>query len=262
MAAAIDVGGARTRTSCAAGVFIAVTLALTGCSAPLSGHATKAAGPAPARPIEQLAPTADEMSEALGSVMKPALVRSSDAITLLPDGIGDTTPAACVGAKMGGMRQTYAQAPVTAAQTGSWDTSTDGNMFPRPEFHVRVAIVELKTSAAASSLHRQFVSQWQQCQATPIVEHNVATVGSTFTDQITAVAEHDGLLTAIDMQSTDNRYDVHTDPQPIERAVAIAGRFLIDVDVDNTDGIPRNVIPPDHAVAVAKLIVSKITSNT
>jgi hypothetical protein len=227
----------------------------------VAGHASKPAGHASVLPMEQLAPTAEEMSETLGSTMKVSLVQTSHDIKLLPDGIGDTTPAECVGAKAAGMRQTYAQAPFTAALIGWWETS-DGNMFPRPDFHVDAAVVELTTAAAAETLHRKFASQWRQCQATPIVEHNVASVGNTFIDQITNVTESEGLLAAIDMQSTDNQYGVHSDPEPIERAVAVVDRFLIDVHIVDTAGLHMGVIPPEHATAVAKLIGSKIVASS
>lgn len=250
----------------AAGILV-ITLALSGCSTTTSGEASRASQPpaaeAPSRPIEQLSPTVDELSQALNSTMKITLpVLSSNSIKVLPEGVGDASPVECVGAKRYGMRQTYAQARVLAAATGSWETNTHTDLHIRPDYSVDVAIVEVDTATAAQTLLRKFVSQWQKCQTTPVVSHNVGTDGNTFTDRITQVTDTNGTLSAIDMQSEVNKYGIETGPTPIQRTVATASRYLIDVQVENTGWLPGNPISTTNAEAVAKLITAKIDSVT
>lgn len=246
---------------CAAGL-LTIALALTGCSAHVTGTVSKPAEHEPALPIEQLVPTAEQMSRALGSTMNRSLIKSSHDTKPLPPGITDTVPAGCAVVTTAGLRRAYTHSPITATQIQWWDTRDDANLRSEPHVHVHVAVVELSTAEAAAALYQQFTDQWRQCQGAPIIEHLGDTAQTVDTDNVLNVSENAGRLTAIDVGTSDNRYDAQAGPIQTERAMTITGRFLIDVSMVSIDGFEHAVPAPEHATAVAKLIVAQIVSNT
>ncbi|OHU44763.1 hypothetical protein BKG78_05315 [Mycobacteroides chelonae] len=188
--------------------------------------------------------------------MRNEYLRPPGSLNTLPSGIGDASPAECVGVRAAAMRQSYEDAPVHAASESTWKTSTDYTPFPSPDFRVTLGVIELDTPNSAHRQYSSLVSRWSQCRGRIIVQHNMGGSGGTFTNEITRVIDAEGMLTSVVMESAWGDRAA-----PNQRALTAASRYLIDVSVTDTAWHTDGSVEPVNAVAVARLVSDKINST-
>ncbi|WP_165803785.1 sensor domain-containing protein [Mycobacteroides abscessus] len=236
---------------------ISSIVVVAGCSAAVDGDpaAGRVAGSG-LPPIAQVLPGDSAMSGVLGSPMRTEFPRLPGGLDALPGGVGDASPVECVGVRAAALRQSYEDAPVRAASESTWKTATDSTLFPTPDFRITLGVIELDTPESARRQYSSLVSRWSWCQGRTVVEHNVGGSGGTFTSEVTRVADAEGMLTAVVLESAWGDR-----PLPNQRALTAASRYLIDVSVTDTSWHTGGSVEPINAVAVARLVADKINST-
>lgn len=229
------------RTLPAAALLVVV---LAGCSTTVQGDAVRTAPNA----VERALPTPVELSQVLNV---PTQVNSSPQVggaDVLRDDKDTVSPLDCSGIPHAGHRQTYQGAGVRQAARESWKTP-DGTDV---QTLVAVSVIELDSPGSARSWYAKTAAQWQKCQGVTMVERAPA---FTFIENIDHINDSEGTLTAELSVSTSGGWVTPTTGQ---RALTTTAQYLIDVESMDTPSRPDTGIA--EAVAVARLVASKITS--
>lgn len=223
-------------------VLLAVVLA--GCSATVEGDAVRTVPSA----VERALPTPVELGQALNAPMRTGSSPQVGGADVLRDDKDTVSPLDCAGVPHAGHRQTYQGAGVHEAARGSWSTP-DGTDV---RTGVVVSVVELDSPVSARSWYAKTAAQWQKCQGVTVTQRAPS---FTFIENIERTADSEGTLTAELSVSTS---DGLVTPIPVQRALTTAAQYLIDVETTDTPSRPDTGVA--EAVAVARLVASKITS--
>ncbi|MBF9327946.1 MULTISPECIES: sensor domain-containing protein [Mycobacteroides] len=223
-------------------VLLAVVLA--GCSATVEGDAVRTAPSA----VERALSTPVELSQVLNAPMQVNSSLQVGGAGVLRDDKDTVSPLDCAGVPHAGHRQTYQGADVRQAARGSWKTP-DGT---DPQTLVTVSVVELDSPGSARSWYAKTAAQWQKCQGVTVTQRAPS---FTFIEDIERTADSEGTLTAELSVSTS---DGLVTPIPVQRALTTTAQYLIDVETTDTSSRPDTHVA--EAVAVARLVASKITS--
>lgn len=231
-------------------LLLAVTVVLAGCSTLVQGEPVGAIGGAE-RSVVRALPDLAELAAAMGAPMRIGEGGSVGG-TDLRDLDSDDAAGECLGVKRSGARRAYLTPDIRDAVANAWETINRS-----PHFDVHVAVVEMDSVDDAQAAYAQMTSQWQQCRGKTIYSMNPAGTEKLFSYEFTRVDESNGMLTAVDMESMANGT---TQPTPAQRALTVVSQYLVDADVYSMSWRTGNPIVTDNAVAVARLIASKINS--
>lgn len=227
-----------------AAALLAVVLA--GCSATVEGDAVRTAPSA----VERALPTPVELGQALNAPMRIGSSLQVGGADVLRDDKDTVSPLDCSGVPHAGHRQTYQGAGVREAARGSWSTP-DGTDV---QTGVVVSVVELDSPVSARSWYAKTAAQWQKCQGVTVTQRAPA---FTFIENIDHINDSEGMLTAELTLSTSGGW---VTPMSGQRALTATAQYLIDVEAMDTPSRPDTGVA--EAVAVARLVASKITSTS
>lgn len=224
---------------------VLLVVVLAGCSATVEGDAVRTVPSA----VERALPTPVELGQVLNAPMQVNSSLQVGGAGVLRDDKDMVSPLDCAGVPHAGHRQTYQGAGVHEAARGSWKT-TDGT---DPQTLVAVSVVEMDSPGSARSWYAKTAAQWQTCQGTTVTQRADT---FRFIENIDHINDSEGMLTAELTASTSGGWV--TTPMSGQRALTTTAQYLIDVEAMDTPSRPDTGVA--EAVAVARLVASKITS--
>jgi hypothetical protein len=205
-------------------------------------HITEAAKPSLSRPLNEVLPTGDELTTALGvgPGFTGQLVVGGADMLLQSVGESEATPIECVSAGYRLQKVVYAASPVREVASQSW-AGGDLNGPPLSGFF---GAVEFATADDAQRFFAASADKWRRCNGQTMVLHQPEH-GADGVSRITDVVVESTVVSAVVL---------HDDGSMIQRALGVASDCVVDVeiaDVDRGGGARR-------AVAVANLMLQKI----
>lgn len=221
---------------------------LVGCSATVEGTSRRQPPGVPTR-LQQVLPTAEEVSAAVGNRLEAARSPVSGSIDVLPNGIrtaSEVTPLDCLGAVTPLMRVVYESGGVIAAAWQDFARFGEGLTVSSAE----AGVVRLESEAAATEMFDRFVSQWQACDGVTVT----LDTGAGGLELTPTGVRVDGPVLAVTVLGGDDGMF------PTEHAVGVAGDYLVDVDVAITDPDPDRRVPQTRAVDLVRVMLDKIAA--
>jgi hypothetical protein len=211
-------------------------------SAPPVVRITEAAKPSMSHPLNQILPTGDELTTALGvgpGFTGQLVVGGAD---MLLQGVGESeaTPVECVSAGYRLQKVVYAASPVREVASQSW-AGGDLNGPPLSGFF---GAVKFATADDAQGFFAASADKWRRCNGETMVLHQPEH-GADGVSRITDVVVDSTVVSAVVL---------HDDGSTIQRALGVASDCVVDVEIADVDpgGGARG------AVAVANLMLQKI----
>ncbi|MGV9797808.1 sensor domain-containing protein [Mycobacterium sp. NPDC003449] len=195
--------------------------------------------------MSSVMPSAGELSTALGhetgaGSSRPFVGDSSDLRDTFT-GSRAIVEDQCIGIVSPFEKQAYGSAPVRAVTYDSGSTSNFG-------------VVALATTSDAESLFATFQKRWRECDGITLTK---ADSTYTYTHQITDVAETDNVISAVDTVTSNSPTGV---PVRTARALGLADDCIVETEVTLTDSLSPDTRPHDAAVALVRLMSTKIVS--
>lgn len=231
----------------ALGLLSAVTV--LGCSNTVGGSAQRHGAEEPV-PLQQVLPTADEVSAAVGNPLDTTGTAASGSIDVLPNGIRDSegaTPLDCLGAVTPLMRVVYEGGGVQAAAWRDYARLGAGLTVSSAE----AGAVRFGSESEASRMFARFTTQWQSCEGTTVT---LGTGGGGGLELTVSAVKVDGpVLSAVIFSDTGDG-----SLYPTEHAVGVAADVIVDVDVAITDPVPTQRIPAGRAADLVRVMLAKI----
>jgi len=233
-------------------VVSACVAALVGCAAPVDGapvvHIVEAAKPSPSRPLNQVLPTADELTSALGGAgFMGQQVDGGPDMLLAGVGESEATPVECVSATFRLQKVVYQSSPVRAVASESWD----GGDANGPTTSGFFGAVKFATPDDAQAFFASSAQKWQRCNGQTLVIHQPQH-GADGASRITDVDIDAHVVSAVVMQESGGSAS-----PPIQRALGLASDCVVDVEVTDAGGA-ADVGGAHDAVDVANLMLSKV----
>lgn len=223
---------------------------LVGCSATVEGTSRRQPPWVPTR-LQQVLPTAEEVSAAVGNRLEAARPPVSGSIEVLPNGIrtaSEVTPLDCLGAVTPLMRVVYESGGVIAAAWQDFARFGEGLTVSSAE----AGVVRLESEAAARGMFDRFVSQWQACDGVTVT----LDTGAGGLELTPTGVRVDGPVLAVTVLGDGDGEGMF----PTEHAVGVAGDYLVDVDVAITDPDPDRRVPQTRAVDLVRVMLDKIAA--
>jgi hypothetical protein len=220
------------------------------CSTPIDGaptvHIVEAAKPSPTRPLDQVLPTADELSTALGvgaGFMGQLVAGGPD---LLLQGVGepDATPIECVSATSQLQKVAYQAGPVNAVASRSW-AGGDLNGPPVTGFF---GAVKFASADAAEAFFAATAQKWRRCNGQTVAVHQPGR-GVDGLSRITGVMVDPRIVSAVVVQEASG-----SGSAPMQHALGVVSDCVVDVGISGT-GDAGGARP---AIAVANLMLDKV----
>lgn len=225
---------------------------LTGCSAAVEGTAARRGAGDPL-PLQQILPTADDISAAVGNPLDLTSTPSIGSIEVLPNGIRDSdgaTPLDCLGAVTPLMRVVYEGGGVQSAAWRDYARLGEGRTVSSAE----AGVVRFGSEAQASRMFARFVTQWQSCDQTTVT---LRAGGSGGLELTVSEVRVDGPVLSAVILSDGGDGTVY----PTEHAVGVAADCIVDVDVAVTDPDPARRVAAGRAEAVVRAMLDKISAG-
>lgn len=236
-----------------ASVIVGAGVLMAGCTSAVGGQAVApppAPAPAVARALDQVLPTAAELSAALG-------IAPTGFMGQLVEGGADTllrgvdqahaTPVECVSTTYRLQQVVYAASPVREVASRSWA----GGGADGPALTGFFGVVQFASPADAQTFFAAAAEKWQQCDGRTMV---LAPAGSGAAEQsrITDVLVDPRVLSAVVRHETGPAGSGPT----IQRALGIAADCVVDIEItdvaDATTGGARG------ALGVAGVMLGKL----
>ncbi len=224
-------------------------LTVLGCSATVGGSAQRRGADEPA-PLQQVLPTADEVSAAVGNPLDAVGTVTAGSIDVLPNGIRDSegaTPLDCLGAVTPLMRVVYEGGGVQAAAWRDYARLGAGLTVSSAE----AGVVRLGSESEASRMFARFTTQWQSCEGTTVT---LGTGGAGGLELTVSAVKVDGPVLSAVIFSDAGDGTLY----PTEHAVGVAADCIVDVDVAITDPVPTQRIPAGRAADLVRMMLSKV----
>ena len=231
----------------ALGLLSAVTV--LGCSNTVGGSAQRHGAEEPV-PLQQVLPTADEVSAAVGNPLDATGTATSGSIDVLPNGIRDSegaTPLDCLGAVTPLMRVVYEGGGVQAAAWRDYARLGAGLTVSSAE----AGAVRFGSESEASRMFARFTTQWQSCEGTTVT---LGTGGGGGLELTVSAVKVDGPVLSAVIFSDAGDGSLY----PTEHAVGVAADVIVDVDVAITDPVPTQRIPAGRAADLVRVMLAKI----
>ncbi|UXA16393.1 sensor domain-containing protein [Mycobacterium sp. SMC-4] len=230
---------------------VAVGGALTGCvGAPVDQRPTvrivEAAAPSEAMPFGHVLPTAQELSQVLGTGpdgFMGQIVQGDAGMLLRNVGETEVVPADCVSAAYRLQNVVYDDSPVRSVATNTWA----GGGFDGPPVTGHFGIVQMASAAAAQEFFATLTGAWHRCNGQTLARQQVGELS-----RVTDVSFDQRIVSANILHAS------HGTAAPDQlRAVALAGDCIVEVEL--TD--PRPTGDVRGAAGVAALMLDKIAAH-
>jgi hypothetical protein len=229
---------------------VGASVVVAACSSPVGGapivHIVQAAKPSSTRPVDQVLPTADELSGAigLGPGFMSQLVSGGPDLLLQSMGESDASPIECVSATSQLQKVAYQASPVTAVASRSW-AGGDLNGPPVTGFFGAVKFTSID---AAQAFFAATAQKWRRCNGQTLAVHHPG-LGGDGLSRITDVVVDPRIMSAVVIGEASG-----SGSAPMQRALGVVSDCVVDVGISNVGG------PGDahDAIAVANLMLNKV----
>ncbi|BBY15184.1 sensor domain-containing protein [Mycolicibacterium litorale] len=240
------------RTPRLAPVLAATCVFAAGCSATVDGVAVEqapAAAPGPARALEVVLPTTDELSDALGiaptGLMGQLVAGGADTLLRGVDR-AEATPVECVSTTYRLQEAVYGASSVRSVASRSWAAGTvDG-----PALSGFFGVVQLASADEAQAFFAAAAQDWRDCDGRTMVLQRGGTAAGE-QSRITDVRVDGPVVSAVVV------HEAAGSGMPIQRALGVAGDSIVDVEVTDIAGARAG--GAGGAVDVAALMLEKLT---
>jgi hypothetical protein len=220
------------------------------CSTPVDGapvvHIVEAAKPSVTRPPDQVLPTDNDLTTALG--LGPGfmgqLVQGGPDMLLQGLGGSEAAPIECVSATSQLQKVVYQASPVRAVASRSW-AGGDLNGPPVTGFF---GAVKLASADDAQVFFAATAEKWRRCNGQTLVLHQPEH-GADALSRITDVMIDPRIMSAIVIQEASG-----SGSAPIQRALGVASDCVVDVEITDNSGAGS----ARDAVAVANVMLGKV----
>lgn len=206
-------------------------------------------------PLTQVLPTESQVTKAVGNSVGPGNPAVTGPITMLPNGIRDSTdatPVDCLGPATPLMRTVYEHGDVRDVALRSFSRYGEGLNVSS----VNTGVVRFASDAAAARMFAVFATQWRSCNNTTVEVHVTPT--SALGWQVTDVHQVNGILSATVLSGATGDLPSF----PTEHAVGLAADCIVDVDVAVTAALPgRQVGGGRRAVGVVQAMLDNINRS-
>jgi hypothetical protein len=200
-----------------------------------------AAAPSPARVLDQVLPTADELATMLGASGFMGQLVSGGADMLL-QGVreAEAAPADCVSTGYRMEKVVYQESPVRSVATQSWA----GGDATGPSSTGFFGVVQVATADDAQEFFAASADKWHRCNGQTVVLSQPER-RSASSSRISDVTVDDRIVSAVVM---------HDDGSTVQRALGVASDCVVDVEISDVDASGG----AHDAVAVANLMLQKV----
>jgi hypothetical protein len=227
-------------------VALSACVLLAACGAPVQDarptvRIAEAVQPSPARALDKILPTSEELATILGpNGMMGQRVQGGSNMLLASVGAADATPADCVSPTYRLQRVVYDAGPVQSVASQSWA----GGSFDAPPVSGFFGVVQFSSEADAQAFFADAAEKWHRCNGQALVL-NQPDHGAQRTSRITDVTVDGHLVSAMVMQDSGSMS---------QRALGVAADCVVDVEVSDINGLAG----PEGAAAVARLMLAKV----
>jgi PknH-like protein len=220
---------------------------LAACGAPVQDarptvRIAEAVQPSPARALDKILPTPEELSVLGPNGMMGQRVQGGPSMLLASIGEGDATPADCVSPTYRLQRVVYDTAPVQSVASQSWT----GGSFDAPPVSGFFGVVQFSSEADARAFFADAADKWHRCNGQALVL-NQPDHGAQRTSRITDVTVDGRMVSAMVMQDSGSMS---------QRVLGVAADCVVDVEVSDMNGLGG----PQAAATVARLMLEKVGS--
>lgn len=207
-------------------------------------HIEPAVAPSPSRALDQVLPTADELTSVLGTAgLMGQLVEGGSDMLLAGVGESDASPAECVSPAYRLEKVVYQASPVRSVASQTWA----GGSFDGPPASGFFGVVQFATPDAAKAFFAASADRWHGCNGQTLVLHQPER-GAQGSSRITDVTVAQETVSAIVIRDAGSM---------IQRALGVAADCVVDVEITDVDGAGG----AKGAVEVANLILQKIGTS-
>ncbi|OBG11727.1 hypothetical protein A5765_16590 [Mycolicibacterium celeriflavum] len=233
-----------TRTA----VALSACVLLAACGAPIQDtrptvRIAEAVAPTPARALEAVLPTQEELGFLGPNGMMGQRVTGGSDMLLASVGEADATPADCVSPTYRLQRVVYGASPVQSVASQSWA----GGSFDAPPVSGFFGVVQFASEADAQAFFADAVEKWHRCNGQALVL-NQPDHGAQRTSRITDVTIDGRTVSAMVMQDSGSMS---------QRALGVAADCVVDVEVSDVNSLGG----PQEASGVAQLMLDKVASS-
>lgn len=241
------------RSAGVASAIIGACVLVAGCSSAVGGRAIApppASAPFVAKALDQVLPTTQELSAALGVAptgLMGQLVEGGADTLLRGVNQAQATPVECVSATYRLQQVVYAASPVREVASRSWA----GGGADGPALTGFFGVVQFASPADAQAFYASVAQKWQQCDGRTMV---LAPAGPGASEQsrITDVLVDPRVVSAVVRHETGAAGDSPT----IQRALGVAADCVVDIEItDVADAVAGGA---RGAVGVAGVMLGKV----
>ncbi|MBO0678215.1 sensor domain-containing protein [Mycolicibacterium sp. S2-37] len=233
---------------------VVTCLLLAGCASQVDGRAVDSPAaphdPAPyvARALDQVLPTTQELSGALGIAptgFMGQLVQGGADMLLHGVDRAQAFPAECVSATYRLQQMTYAASPVRSVATRSWA----GGGVDGPSLTGFFGVVQFASSADAQAFFASAAEKWRQCDGRTMVLQQRGQ-GAGEQSRITDVVVDPRMVSAVVV------HEAGEDGITLQRALGVAADCIVDIEI--TDVADAKAGGADDAVDIADVMLAKV----
>jgi hypothetical protein len=204
----------------------------------------EAVQPSPARALNRILPTQEELTGVLGSAgLMGQFVQGGPDVLLASVGKTDATPADCVSPTYRLQRVVYEAGPVQSVASQSWA----GGSFDGPPVSGFFGVVQFSSAADAQAFFAASADKWHRCNGQTLVL-NQPEHGAQGTSRITDVTVDGRTVSAMVL---------HDSGSMTQRALGVAADCVVDVEVTDVNGLGG----PIGASEVANLMLQKVGAS-
>jgi hypothetical protein len=234
------------RSTTRAAVALSACVLLASCGTPVQDarptvRIAEAVQPSPARALDRILPTSEELANVLGpNGMMGQRVQGGADMLLASVGAADATPADCVSPTYRLQRTVYDAGPVQSVASQSWA----GGSFDAPPVSGFFGVVQFSSAADAQAFFADAAEKWHRCNGQVLVL-NQPDHGAQRTSRITDVTVDGHMVSAMVLQDSGSIS---------QRALGVAADCVVDVEVSAIDGLGG----PRGAATVARVMLEKV----
>jgi hypothetical protein len=230
-------------------------LLLAGCASQVDGRAmdkpASSTNPAPhvARALDQVLPTTQELSGALGIAptgFMGQLVQGGADMLLRGVDRAQAFPAECVSATYRLQQMTYAASPVRSVATRSWA----GGGIDGPSLTGFFGVVQFASPADAQAFFASVADKWQRCDGRTMVLQQGGQ-GAGEQSRISDVVVEPRMVSAVVVHESGDSGIT------LQRALGVAADCIVDIEI--TDVADAKAAGARDAVDVAEVMLDKLS---
>jgi len=236
------------RSAIRTAVALSACVVMSSCAAPIQDarptvRIAEAVAPTPARALEAVLPTQEDLAFLGPNGMMGQRVMGGFDMLLASIGEADATPVDCVSPTYRLQRMVYRAAPVQSVASQSWV----GGSFDGPPVSGFFGVVQFASAAEAQAFFAASADKWHRCNGQTLVL-NQPDHGAQRTSRVTDVTVDGRMVSAMVMQDAGSMS---------QRALGIAADCVVDVEVSDVNSLRG----PREATAVASLMLEKVRTS-